>query len=74
MTAAALAVGIIYAVVTLLGFAAGVMELAEASLVRRARGAHMILTCWAWPGKLLRWIPATWRHLRELDDIHRGIS
>lgn len=38
MTAAVLAVGIIYAGVTLLGFAAGVMELAEASLVRRARG------------------------------------
>ena len=72
MMNAALIVGTIYAVVTLLGFAAGVLELGEPSHRRRARGAHMVLTCWAWPWKLLRWIPATWRDLRELDDVHRG--
>lgn len=72
MTTAVLVVGIIYAVVTLLGFFAGVVELWEPSLWRRARGAHMVLTCWAWPWKLLQWIPTMWRGLRELDDVHHG--
>lgn len=72
MTTAVLVVGIIYAVVTLLGFIAGLTVLGEPEPYRRAYGAHLVLTCWAWPWELLQWFPAMWREIRELDDVHHG--
>lgn len=71
MTSVLLICGVIYVVVTVMGLTAGLFELGEPDTVRRARGAHMILTCWAWPWHLLQWIPEAWHELRALDADHR---